>query len=124
MNYILEDLIEKTGLDLDANSIDLLQIEKEVQLLSCLDVHEIAHLFTNPESYFFRSFSHLELVKKMSTEKTSIWFAGCSTGQEVYSAALMLSSIHDKKLLGTDLSRKYIETVSYTHLTLPTILLV
>ena len=27
MNYILEDLIEKTGLDLDASSIDLLQKE-------------------------------------------------------------------------------------------------
>ena len=45
----------------------------------------------------------------MSTEKTSIWFAGCSTGQEVYSAALMLSSIRNKNLVGTDLSRKYIE---------------
>ena len=45
----------------------------------------------------------------MSTEKTRIWFAGCSTGQEVYSASLMLSSISDKTLVGTDLSRKYIE---------------
>ena len=107
MNYNPKNLIENTGLKLDRKSIGFLQ--KEIQLLSCSDVHEIAHLFTNPESYFFRSFSHLELVKKMSTEKTSIWFAGCSTGQEVYSAALMLSSLRDKKLLGTDLSRKYIE---------------
>ncbi|MDC3093286.1 hypothetical protein OA410_04800 [Paracoccaceae bacterium] len=107
MNYNSKNLIENTGLKLDQKSIGSLQ--KEIQLLSCSDVHEIAHLFTNPESYFFRSFSHLELVKKMSTEKTSIWFAGCSTGQEIYSAALMLSSIRDKKLLGTDLSRKYIE---------------
>ena len=109
MNYILEDLIEKTGLDLDANSIDLLQKEKEVQLLSSIDIHKAAHLFTNPESYFFRSLAHLELLKKMSTEKTRIWFAGCSTGQEVYSASLMLSSISDKTLVGTDLSSKYIE---------------
>ena len=107
MNYNPKNLIENTGLKLDQKSIGSLQ--KEIQLLSCSDVHEFAHLFTNPESYFFRSFSHLELVKKMSTEKTSIWFAGCSTGQEVYSAALMLSSLRDKKLLGTDLSRKYIE---------------
>ena len=81
MNHILEDLIEKTGLDLDVNSIDLLQKEKEVQLLSSINIHKVAHLFTNPESYFFRSLAHLELVKKMSTEKTRIWFAGCSTGQ-------------------------------------------
>ena len=109
MNYNPKNLIEKTGLNLDQKSIELLQKEKEVQLLSSLDIHEVAHLFTNPESYFFRSLSHLELVKKMSTEKTSFWFAGCSTGQEVYSAALMLSSIRDKTLVGTDLSRKYIE---------------
>ena len=109
MNYNPEDLIEKTGLNLDQKSVDLLQKEKEVKVLSSLDIHEVAHLFTNPESYFFRSFSHLELVKKMSTENISIWFAGCSTGQEVYSASLMLSSISDKTLVGTDLSRKYIE---------------
>ena len=106
MNYNPKNLIEKTGLKLDKKSIG--SIQKEVQLVSCSDIHEIAHLFTNPESYFFRSFSHLELVKKLSTEKISIWFAGCSTGQEVYSAALMLSSIRDKNLVGTDLSRKYI----------------
>ena len=109
MNYNPKDLIEKTGLNLDQKSIELLQKEKEVQLLSSSDIHDFAHLFTNPESYFFRSLSHLELVKKMSTENISIWFAGCSTGQEVYSASLMLSSISDKTLVGTDLSRKYIE---------------
>ena len=109
MNYNPKYLTEKTGLNLDQKSIELLQKEKEVQLLSSLDIHEVAHLFTNPESYFFRSLSYLELVKKMSTEKKSIWFAGCSTGQEVYSAALMLSSIRNKTLVGTDLSRKYIE---------------
>ncbi len=109
MIYKEKDLIEKTGLNLDQKSVDLLQKEKEVQLLSSLDIHKVAHLFTNPESYFFRSLSHLELIKKMATENISIWFAGCSTGQEVYSASLMLSSISDKTLVGTDLSRKYIE---------------
>ena len=109
MNYNPKNLIERTGLNLDQKSIDLVQRENKFQLLSSLDIHSVAHLLTNPESYFFRSISHLELVKKMSTEKISIWFAGCSTGQEVYSASLMLSSISDKTLLGTDLSRKYIE---------------
>ena len=109
MNYNPKNLIEKTGLNLDQKSIELLQKEKEVQLVSSLDIHEFAHLFTNPESFFFRSLSQLELVKKMSSENISIWFAGCSTGQEVYSASLMLSSIRDKTLVGTDLSRKYIE---------------
>ena len=109
MNYNPKDLIEKTGLNLDQKSVTSLQKEKKVQLLSTIDIHEVAHLFTNPESYFFRSLSHLELVKKMSTENISIWFAGCSTGQEVYSASLMLSSIRDKNLVGTDLSRKYID---------------
>ena len=64
MIYDEKDVIEKTGLNLDQKSVDLLQKEKEVQLLSSLDIHEVAHLFTNPESYFFRSLSHLELIKK------------------------------------------------------------
>ena len=61
-----------------------------------------------PKAIFLK-FLPLRTGKKNVDEKTSIWFAGCSTGQEVYSAALMLSSLRDKKLLGTDLSRKYIE---------------
>ncbi len=109
MNYNPNELIEKTGLDIDEEKFAFLPKEKEVQPLKSLYINEVAHLFTNPESYFFRSLLHLKLVKKLSTEKTSIWFAGCSTGQEVYSASLMLSSISDKTLVGTDLSKKYIE---------------
>ena len=105
MNYNPADLIEKSGLNLNEKSIAMLQKEKEVRALSPYYIHEVAHLFTNSESYFFRNFSHLELIKKISTEKTSIWFAGCSTGQEVYSASLMLSSIKNKMLVGTDLSK-------------------
>ena len=109
MNYNPTDLIEKTGLNLNEKSIAMLQKEKEVRVLSPYYIHEVAHLFTNSESYFFRNISHLELIKKISTEKTSIWFAGCSTGQEVYSASLMLSSIKNKMLVGTDLSKTYID---------------
>ena len=109
MNYNPTDLIEKTGLNLNEKSIAILHKEKKVHPLSPFDIHEVAHLFTNPESYFFRNFSHLELIKKISTEKTSIWFAGCSTGQEVYSASLMLASIKNKMLVGTDLSKAYID---------------
>ncbi len=109
MIYNLTDLMQKTGLNLDKKSIALLEKEKEVQSLTPYFIHDVAHLFTNPESYFFRNLSHFELLKKMSTEKTSIWFAGCSTGQEVYSASLILSSIKNKILVGTDLSRKHID---------------
>ena len=58
MNYILEDLIEKTGLDLDANSIDLLQKEKEVQLLSSIDIIKL-HIYSLIPKAIFLEASHI-----------------------------------------------------------------
>jgi len=86
---------------------------------------ELVEAVTNNETLFFRDNSPFNLLqhkiipdlidKKMkeslSKKKTiKIWSAGCSTGQEVYSIAIVLkelclSSIHfDISILGTDIS--------------------
>ena len=56
MNYNPKNLIERTGLNLDQKSIDLVKRENKFQLLSSLDIHAVAHLLTNPESYFLEVF--------------------------------------------------------------------
>lgn len=76
------------------------------------------------ETYFFRQTAHLywlrqtvlpELMKRGSSGVT-LWSAGCATGEEVYSLALMLhqqlppeqrSSIH---LIGSDINRSALDT--------------
>ncbi len=89
---------------------------------------EWKHLFvllTNQESYFFRDQGQLavireqvlpELIKRNSSTRTlRIWSAGCSTGEEVYSLAMMLDEVLPFReewrvlILGTDLSQAALE---------------
>ncbi|WP_204103083.1 MULTISPECIES: CheR family methyltransferase [Spirulina sp. CCY15215] len=78
-------------------------------------------LLTNPESYFFRDrgqFSLLEryvlpqLIKRRQKTKTlRLWSAGCSTGEEAYSLAIVLDRLlldsdrWNVLILGTDINR-------------------
>ncbi|MBP0017637.1 MAG: tetratricopeptide repeat protein [Cyanobacteria bacterium SBLK] len=77
-------------------------------------------LLTNPESYFFRDrgqFSLLkghifpELIERRQQAKTlRVWSAGCSTGEEVYSLAILLEELlpdidcWNLFILGTDIN--------------------
>ncbi|MEM9538134.1 MAG: CheR family methyltransferase [Cyanobacteria bacterium P01_E01_bin.42] len=77
-------------------------------------------LLTNPESYFFRDrgqFSLLkrhilpELIERRYRAKTlRVWSAGCSTGEEVYSLAIVLEQLlpdidrWNLLILGTDIN--------------------
>ena len=81
---------------------------------------------TNPESYFFRDrgqFSLLkryilpELIKRRQSRKTlRVWSAGCSTGEEVYSLAILLEKLlldidrWDLLILGTDINLATLQT--------------
>lgn len=83
---------------------------------------------TTPESYFFRDQgqfsllrSHLlkELIARNRAERTlRIWSAGCSTGEEPYSVAILLEDLlprHEEwqvLVLGTDLNEKGLEKAS------------
>ena len=85
---------------------------------------EWAHIFanlTNNESYFFRDAGQLALLegsilpelieRNQSTRTLRLWSAGCSTGEEPYSLAMMLDELLPRSeswnvlILGTDLSQ-------------------
>jgi chemotaxis protein methyltransferase CheR len=70
------------------------------------ELQEIVNLITTNETYFFREFEHLrvfaeECIPYISTMKKDfdktikIWSAGCSTGEEPYTLAIILMEILD-----------------------------
>lgn len=89
------------------------------------EITKLVCSFANKESYFFRDKGHFttlknqifpNLIKEKSTQKTlKIWSAGCSTGEEPYSIAMLLFSLLPDwmnwklTILGTDLCYDTIE---------------
>ena len=85
---------------------------------------EVVEALLNNETYFFRdkpTFDQLpgeilpELAKRrQSARRLSIWSAGCSTGQEVYSLAMLFAEQAERwqgwtiDILGTDVSHRAI----------------
>lgn len=77
-------------------------------------------LLTNPESYFFRDRGQFSLLKRhifpellerrQQTKTLRVWSAGCSTGEEVYSLAILLEELlpdidrWNLLILGTDIN--------------------
>lgn len=82
-------------------------------------------LLTNQESYFFRDAEQLQVIREQllpvllqrnrETRTLRIWSAGCSTGEEPYSLAMMLEDVVPSReewrvlILGTDLSEAALE---------------
>ncbi len=87
---------------------------------------EVVEALLNNETYFFRdkpTFDQIpddvlpELARRRAqTKRLSIWCAGCSTGQEVHSLAMLFEDNKDKwngwtiDILGTDISHRAIRT--------------
>jgi chemotaxis protein methyltransferase CheR len=85
---------------------------------------DVVEALLNNETYFFRdkpTFDQLpqEIIpelarRRQDTKRLSIWSAGCSTGQEVYSLAMLFAEQKDRwhgwtiELLGTDVSHRAI----------------
>ena len=79
----------------------------------------------NHETFFYRDIAAFRLLDEQglmrfhtaraSTRRLRIWSAGCSTGQEVYTLAMMIADRPDRwrgwtiEILGTDLSAAAIE---------------
>ncbi|MBI5182114.1 MAG: tetratricopeptide repeat protein [Nitrospirae bacterium] len=102
------------------------RIEDYVHLLSTLtynsriELEKLASLLTIKETYFFRDTHQFETLrdyilpeiinkKKTGDKKIRIWSAGCATGEEAYSIAIILSELipeinsWDILLLATDI---------------------
>jgi chemotaxis protein methyltransferase CheR len=93
---------------------------KEQELLDIMDV------LTTNETYFFRESFQLkaftdEIIPEMIKRKAAqgnrtlrIWSAGCSTGEEPYTIAMLLSVIPElsgwkTEVIGTDISQKVLQ---------------
>jgi chemotaxis protein methyltransferase CheR len=93
---------------------------KEQELMDIMDV------LTTNETYFFRESFQLkafseevipELIKTKSARgnrSLRIWSAGCSTGEEPYTIAMLLSTIPELsgwkiEIIGTDISQKVLQ---------------
>lgn len=86
-------------------------------------VHLINAITTNL-TFFFRENHHFEYLAKtvipgllktnQSTKKIRVWSAGCSTGEEPYSIAIILKEIvpagWDAKVIATDLDSNVVDT--------------
>ncbi len=87
--------------------------------------HEVVEALLNNETYFFRDRIMFDLLgsevlpdlaaKRADTRRLSIWSAGCSTGQEALSLAMMFADQPARwqgwriDILGTDISGRAIE---------------
>lgn len=85
------------------------------------ELDEAIDLVTINETYFFREDYQLRALRTeifpmlrrppLSRETLNIWSAGCSTGEEVYSIAIMareagFSNRRDMRIFGSDISRR------------------
>lgn len=135
---------EQSGIDLNENQIDSLRLSlsartREKGFGDYLEYYEfllqnpqgeefkeLLNLITVNETYFFRTPSHFaalkdhvlpEIVTKKNENKLSIWSAGCSTGEEPYSIAIILKEYFgealeewDVRILATDVSKQALMT--------------
>ncbi|MFA5322869.1 MAG: protein-glutamate O-methyltransferase CheR [Smithella sp.] len=87
---------------------------------SGVEVGTMVDILTTNKTHFFRESDHLDFLSKeilpgMSGGPIRIWSAGCSSGEEPYSIAIILSeAIHDirrrdVKILATDISDRMME---------------
>ncbi len=98
-------IMEKTGLKLTEKKLSSLSKMYTSTDIMGDKIFRAAKNFVNPETSFFRNAEVSEILRNLIDQKNSrVWFAGCSTGQEVYSAYLMSKKNLNLKLVGTDLN--------------------
>jgi chemotaxis protein methyltransferase CheR len=139
-------LASKYGLRISEDKRVLLEsrIIKRLSALSLTSIDDyVKHLFegkttdkeykffidivTTHKTYFFRENNQLEYFKKIalgyyaqqsSSRQMTIWSAGCSSGEEVYSIGIILNELGegvkniDYKIIGTDISIPILEKAS------------
>ncbi len=94
------------------------------------EMQQLANLITTNETYMFREFDQLqafadyclppilEYKEKLGVRRLRIWSAGCSSGEEAYTLAIILQEVmHDAdqwdiQILGTDIDQVRLEMAS------------
>lgn len=96
----------------------LQQAEEELERITAID------LLTTHETYFFREPKHFYwLDKQLAAMKgkggVSVWSAACSTGEEVWSIAMLLAEnlgmMASWSLLGSDISQPVLKIAATAH---------
>ncbi|MGD2133710.1 MAG: protein-glutamate O-methyltransferase CheR [Maricaulaceae bacterium] len=131
--YLLENRLapvaRREGFETISAMIAALQTRRDPRLADL-----VADAMATKETYFFRDktpFDHFSahmlpslLAARAPGEKIRIWSAGCSTGQEPYSLAMLVASVASKlagrtvEIVATDLCRNAIEKAKagvYSH---------
>lgn len=81
-------------------------------------------LLTTNETYFFREPKHFEFLRDTvlpaiaGERNVAVWSAACSSGEEVYSLAMLLADLRGKRewrILGSDLSTRVLEKARNGH---------
>lgn len=90
------------------------------------EVQTAIDLLTTNETYFFREQKHFDLLRTLATAARGggrsfrAWSAACSSGEEVYSIAMVLADVldpHPWELVGSDLSTRVLEQARRGHYT-------
>jgi chemotaxis protein methyltransferase CheR len=116
----LSKLLRERGIATLDELITILVMGKEPSLSQ-----QVVEALLNNETYFFRDRSPFDLLKlhalpelavrRAKAKRIKIWSVGCSTGQEVYSLAMMFAESPDDwrgwtiDILGTDVSTACID---------------
>ncbi len=137
-------LIERAGITLPDSKQSLVagRLEKRLRDLSLRSFSEYlrrivdpAHvgeaqmaidLLTTNETYFFREPKHFDILRRHAKQAVGrarefrVWSAACSTGEEAYSAAMVLAdclgpSNTPWSILGTDISTRVLEKARRGH---------
>ena len=116
----LSALLRERGIATLDELITILVMGKEPSLSE-----KVVEALLNNETYFFRDRSPFDIlarhalpdlaIRRASSKRLRIWSAGCSTGQEVYSLAMMFAEEPQQwagwtiDILGTDVSGQCID---------------
>jgi len=117
----LAGVLRQNGLDSVEQLSDRLNLPNQAAL-----AQQVVEALLNNETYFFRDramFDQLAATvlpalarRRERTKRLSIWSVGCSTGQEVYSLAMLFAEQHVRwadwtiEIIGTDVARSVIDT--------------
>ena len=88
------------------------------------EVQMAVDLLTTNETYFFRESKHFDLLRELALAARArnaplrVWSAACSTGEEVYSMAMVLADVLEDRpweVLGTDISARVLARAQRGH---------